>query len=137
MDWANLTSAGPKDKGNVFILAPNDGTARSIADVFASDKDITKYYITGQDAEVASVKAMIAGEQMFTVFKDTRELAKQVSVMVDAALQGKEVPINDTKTYDNGVKIIPSNLLVPVAVGKDDIQKVLVDSGYIAADKLK
>ena len=71
------------------------------------------------------------------MFKDTRNLAKLTASMADAALAGKEVPINDTKTYNNGKKVVPSNLLVPVAVGKDQIKKELVDSGYIAADKLK
>ena len=80
---------------------------------------------------------MIAGEQMFTVFKDTRELARQVSIMVDDALQGKEVPINDTKTYNNGVKTVPSYLLTPVSVDITNYQKILVESGYITADQLK
>ncbi len=50
--------------------------------------------------------------------------------MVDAVLQGKEPEINDTKTYNNGVKVVPSYLLTPYSVGKDDITKMLVDSGY-------
>ena len=56
---------------------------------------------------------MIAGEQSFTVFKDTRELAKQTAKMVDQALKGETVEINDTKTYDNGVKVVPSLPLLP------------------------
>ena len=93
--------------------------------------------ITGQDAEVASVKAMIAGEQTFTVFKDTRELAKQTAKMVAAALNGQEVPINDTKTYNNEVKIVPSYLLEPVSVDLSNYQALLIDSGYLTADELK
>jgi putative multiple sugar transport system substrate-binding protein len=93
--------------------------------------------VTGQDAEVASVKSMIAKEQRFTVFKDTRELAKQTAAMVDAALKGTKVPVNDTKTYNNGVKIVPSYLLTPISVDISNYQKVLVDSGYITADQLK
>jgi putative multiple sugar transport system substrate-binding protein len=71
------------------------------------------------------------------VFKDTRELAKVTAKMVDDVLNGKEPEINDTKTYNNEVKIVPSNLLTPHSVGKDDIQKLLVDSGYIKAADLK
>ena len=92
--------------------------------------------VTGQDAEVPSVKSMMADEQYSTVFKDTRELAKVTVGMVDAMLKSGEPEINDTKTYDNGVKVVPSNLLVPYSVGKDDIQKILVDSGYIKAEDL-
>jgi len=50
--------------------------------------------------------------------------------MVDAALNGKEVPVNDTKTYNNGVKAVPSYLLKPVVVYKSNWEKVLIDSGY-------
>ena len=87
--------------------------------------------VTGQDAEVPSVKAIIAGEQYSTVFKDTRELAKVTANMVDAVLQGKEPEINDTKTYNNGVKVVPSYLLTP-GVGRQvrTSRRSLVGSGY-------
>ncbi len=122
------------------VLSPYDGLSRGIISSlkgvgYAPGKDFP--IVTGQDAEVPSVKAMMAGEQYSTVFKDTRVLAKTTATMVDTVMQSKDPVINDTKTYNNGVKVVPSNLLIPVAVGKDDIQKLLVDSGYIAADKLK
>ncbi len=72
---------------------------------------------------------IIAGEQTYTVFKDTRELAKQTAAMVDAALKGEEVPVNDTTTYDNGVKIVPSYLLIPHSVDINNYKELLVDSG--------
>ena len=93
--------------------------------------------ITGQDAEIPSVKAIERGDQYSTIFKDTRELAKVTVQMVDAVLSGKKPEVNDTKTYDNGVKVVPSYLLKPVLVTKDNIQKVLVDSGYYTADQVK
>ena len=134
-----LSKSYTKDKVN-GVLSPYDGLSRGIISSlkgvgYAPGKDFP--IVTGQDAEVPSVKAMMAGEQYSTVFKDTRVLAKTTANMVDTVMQGKAHEINDTKTYNNGVKIVPSNLLVPVAVGKGDIQKLLVDSGYIAADKLK
>ncbi|WP_246001787.1 multiple monosaccharide ABC transporter substrate-binding protein [Allorhizocola rhizosphaerae] len=92
--------------------------------------------VTGQDAELASVKSIIAGEQTQTVFKDTRELAKTAAKMTDAAISGKTPETNDTKTYDNGKKIVPSFLLVPVSVDKSNYQKILVDSGYYTAAQL-
>jgi putative multiple sugar transport system substrate-binding protein len=60
----------------------------------------------------------MAGEQYSTVFKDTRDLAKKTAAMVDAVMQGKEPEVNDTKTYDNGVKVVPSNLLEAVFGGQ-------------------
>ena len=134
-----LSKSYTKDKVN-GVLSPYDGLSRGIISSlkgvgYAAGKDFP--IVTGQDAEVPSVKAMMAGEQYSTVFKDTRVLAKTTAAMVDTVLQGKAPEINDTKTYNNGVKVVPSYLLVPVAVGKGDIQKALVDSGYIAADKLK
>ncbi len=132
---ANYTSA--KVHG---VLAPYDGLSRGI---ISSLKGVGYVpgpempIVTGQDAEVASVKGMMAGEQYSTVFKDTRELAKVTAKMVDAVMSGKEPEINDTKTYNNGVKIVPSFLLTPFDVGSGDIEKMLVGSGYIKAEDLK
>ena len=92
--------------------------------------------ITGQDAELASVKSIIAGEQTSTIFKDTRALAKKAVEMADAVLNGKEAEVNDTKTYDNGKKVVPSYLLEPVTVDKENYKEVLVDSGYYKEDEL-
>ena len=94
-------------------------------------------FVSGQDAEVPSVKSIIRGEQYSTVFKDTRELAKVAAGMVDAMLSGKKVEINDTKTYNNKVKVVPSYLLKPVSVDKSNYKEVLVGSGYIKEEQLK
>ena len=87
--------------------------------------------VTGQDAEIASVKSIIDGVQYSTIFKDTRQLAEQA---VDdgrrRSSRASKPEVNDTKTYDNGVKVVPSYLLESVIVDKDNIQKALVDSGY-------
>jgi putative multiple sugar transport system substrate-binding protein len=57
--------------------------------------------------------------------------------MVDAVSTGGQVDVNDTKTYNNGVKVVPSYLLKPVVVDKDNWQKALVDSGYYKASQVK
>ena len=88
-------------------------------------------------AEVQSIKSIKAGEQYSTIFKDTRELARVTVGMVNALLQGSEPEINDTKTYDNGVKVVPSYLLEPVAVDKSNWEKILIDSGYYTMDQIK
>jgi putative multiple sugar transport system substrate-binding protein len=93
--------------------------------------------VTGQDAEVASVKSMLRNEQSSTVFKDTRVLAKVTVDMIDAMLSGKQVEINDTKTYNNGVKVVPSYLLKPVSVDLTNWNQVLIGSGYYKESQVK
>jgi putative multiple sugar transport system substrate-binding protein len=135
----NLLSANYTDKKVHGVLAPYDGLSRGI---ISSLKGVGYVpgpempIVTGQDAELASVKGMLAGEQYSTVFKDTRELAKVTAKMVDTVMQGKEPEVNDTKTYNNEVKIVPSYLLTPYSVGKDDIGKMLVESGYYTQDQI-
>ena len=93
--------------------------------------------VTGQDAEVPTVKSMIRKEQASTIFKDTRELAKVTAGMVDAMLSGKTVEVNDTKTYNNKVKVVPSYLLKPVSVDLSNYKQVLIDSGYYTDAQIK
>jgi len=93
--------------------------------------------ISGQDAEIPSVKAILADEQTSTIFKDTRELAKVTVDMVDAMAAGTEVAVTDTTTYENGVKVVPSYLLKPVLVTKSNAEEVLVGSGYYTEADIK
>jgi putative multiple sugar transport system substrate-binding protein len=137
----NILSANYTDQRVDAVLAPYDGLSRGIIaalrGVGYGTADQPWPVITGQDAEVASVKAMIAGEQTYTVFKDTRELAAQTAKMVDQALKGETVDVNDTTTYDNGVKVVPSYLLTPHSVDLSNYEELLIDSGYINAEDLK
>ncbi len=123
------------------VLSPYDGISigviSSLKGVGYGSSDQPLPIITGQDAELASVKSIIAGEQTQTVFKDTRELAKKAVEMADAVLNDKEAEVNDTKTYDNGVKVVPSYLLEPVSVDSSNYKSVLVDSGYFTEEELK
>jgi putative multiple sugar transport system substrate-binding protein len=93
--------------------------------------------VSGQDAEVPSVKSILRKEQTSTVFKDTRELAKVTVAMADAMLSGKTPEVNDTKTYNNGIKVVPSYLLKPVSVDASNWKQVLVDSGYYKESQVK
>ena len=138
----NILSANYSDGSRVHgVLAPYDGLSRgiisSLRGVGYGSADQAWPIITGQDAETPSVKAIIAGEQYSTVFKDTRELAKVTAALVDTALSGGQPEINDTKTYENGVKIVPSYLLVPVSVDVNNYKAIVVDSGYIKEEDLK
>jgi len=139
----NLLSANYADGSRVDgVLAPYDGLSRgiisSLRGVGYGTADQPWPIVTGQDAEVPSVKGIIAGEQYSTVYKDTRQLAKVTADVVAEVVAG-QVPkeVNDTKTYNNEVKVVPSVLLTPYAVDKTNYQQQLVDSGYIKADDLK
>ncbi|GAA4265262.1 multiple monosaccharide ABC transporter substrate-binding protein [Frondihabitans peucedani] len=93
--------------------------------------------ITGQDAEAASVKSIVAGEQYSTIYKDTRKLATESVSMADDLLNGKKPEVNDTKSYDNKVKVVPTYLFQPTVVTKDNYKSVLIDSGYYTEADLK
>jgi putative multiple sugar transport system substrate-binding protein len=130
----NILATHYTDKRVDAVLSPYDGISRGI---IASLKQVGYYtadkpapVVTGQDAELPSVKSIMAGEQTSTVFKDTRTLAAQVAKMVDQFLAGETVEINNTDTYDNGVKVVPSYLLPVVSVTKDNVVQELVDTGY-------
>ncbi|QHO75341.1 sugar ABC transporter substrate-binding protein [Bradyrhizobium sp. CCBAU 051011] len=130
----NLLSAFYGRKRVDAVLSPYDGLSigilSSLKGVGYGSGNMAMPIVSGQDAEVPSIKSMLRGEQYSTIFKDTRDLAKVTADMVDAALSGKEVTVNDTKTYNNGVKVVPSYLLKPVVVDKSNWEKVLIDSGY-------
>ncbi|WOH84360.1 multiple monosaccharide ABC transporter substrate-binding protein [Bradyrhizobium sp. BEA-2-5] len=130
----NLLSAYYGNKKLNAVLSPYDGISigiiSSLKGVGYGSAGQPMPIISGQDAEVPSIKAMLRGDQYSTIFKDTRDLAKVTADMVDAALAGKQVTVNDTKTYENGVKTVPSYLLKPVVVDKTNWEKVLIDSGY-------
>ncbi|MEQ6291585.1 multiple monosaccharide ABC transporter substrate-binding protein [Vogesella sp. GCM10023246] len=130
----NLLSANYSSAKVDAVLSPYDGLSigiiSSLKGVGYGTPKLPMPVVTGQDAELPSVKSILAREQSQTVFKDTRELAKVTSDMIDAMLAGKPVPVNDTKTYNNGVKIVPSYLLKPLSVDIGNWKQVLVDTGY-------
>jgi putative multiple sugar transport system substrate-binding protein len=130
----NLLSAFYGKKRVDAVLSPYDGLSigiiSSLKGVGYGSADQPMPIVSGQDAEVPSIKAMLRGEQYSTIFKDTRDLARVTADMVDSALSGKQVSVNDSKTYNNGVKVVPSYLLKPVVVYKSNWEKLLVDSGY-------
>jgi len=125
---ANLTSAKASDKGDVFVLAPNDGTARSIADTFAADKAVTSYVISGQDAEEPSIQYIIDGKQSMTVLKDVRTLVGDAIAAAVAYLKGNNPA--QTTTYNNGKIDVPAKPSVVVTVDKSNVKEAVIDSGY-------
>lgn len=137
----NILSANYTDKHVNGVLSPYDGLSigilSSLKGVGYGSGDLKMPIVSGQDAELQSVKSIQAGEQYSTIFKDTRELAKVTVSMVNAMMKGEEPQVNDTKTYNNGVKVVPSYLLEPVAVTEKNLKEVLVGSGYYTEDQLK
>lgn len=137
----NLLSAYySNDKVNA-VLSPYDGLSigilSSLKGVGYCSGGQPCPVVSGQDAEIPSIKSILRGEQSSTVFKDTRELAKVAANMVDAVVSGKQPEINDTKTYNNGVKVVPSYLLKPVSVDASNWKQVLVGSGYYKESQIK
>ena len=137
----NLLSAHYTDAVVNGVLSPYDGLSigilSSLKGVGYGSGGTPMPIVTGQDAEVPSVKSMLAGEQYSTIFKDTRELARVTVGMVDAVLKGSEPEINDTTTYDNGIKVVPSYLLEPVSVDVSNWEELLIGSGYYTMDQIK
>ncbi|NTW38713.1 MAG: sugar ABC transporter substrate-binding protein [Cellulomonadaceae bacterium] len=122
------------------VLSPYDGISMALLDVVAQAGYGTPAQpwptITGQDAEIPSVKSIVAGGQYSTIYKDTRQLAEVAVSMVDALLQGEEPETNDVTSYDNGVEVVPAYLLAPQLVTKDNYADVLVTGGYYTQEDL-
>lgn len=138
----NILSANYSDGSRVdAVLAPYDGLSRgiisSLRGVGYGTADQPWPIISGQDAEVPSIKAIIAGEQYSTIYKDTRELAAKTADLVDTLLTDGTPEGLDTTTYNNGVKVVPSILLTPYEVDASNYQKLVVDSGYVKAEDLQ
>jgi len=137
----NLLTAHYADRNIDVVLSPNDSLAQGVvaslraAGYGSADKPFP--VLTGQDADIINVKMMIAEEQSMSVFKDTRVLASQVVDMVVALRDGAEVPVNDTTTYDNRVKVVPTNLSEPIVVTTENYEEVLIEGGYYTADQLR
>lgn len=129
----HLTGVGADMKGDVAVLAPNDGTARSIADVFASDSEVTNYVITGQDAEKASIQYVIDKKQSMTVFKDVRTLVKDAMDMAVTVLEGNEP--ETTGSYDNGAVEVKAKQTDVITVDSENVKAELIDSGYYEASE--
>ncbi|SEO39518.1 multiple monosaccharide-binding protein [Methylobacterium sp. UNC300MFChir4.1] len=137
----NLLSAYYGNAHLDAVLSPYDGISTailsSVKSVGYGSGGVKLPVISGQDAELQSVKSIIAGEQTATIFKDTRDLAKVTVAMIDAIQAGRQPEVNDVKTYDNGKKIVPSYLLTPVIVTRANWKPALIDTGYYTLDQLK
>jgi D-xylose transport system substrate-binding protein len=127
-----LTAAGNKVDA---VLAPNDGTAGGCIQALAAQNLVGKVPITGQDAELAAAIRIVQGQQGMTIFKDTRELGKKaIQMSVDMAA-GKTIDTGG-QVVNNNKKDVPSVLLVPYAVTKENLDKLLIESGYLKKEQV-
>ncbi|WP_159624050.1 multiple monosaccharide ABC transporter substrate-binding protein [Actinomyces sp. zg296] len=146
--WSNTTAqAEMENRLNSFysattrvgaVLAPNDAIALGVSQALDSAGYGPTDWpaLTGQDADQANVANIVAGRQSMTVFKDTRKLGERCAAMVDQIIKSEQVEVNDTDSYDNGVKVVPAYLLEPVTVDAGNVKEVLVDSGYYSAGEI-
>ncbi|MBD2892745.1 multiple monosaccharide ABC transporter substrate-binding protein [Spirillospora sp. NPDC000708] len=122
------------------VLSPYDGLSIGILSALKSNGYGTPSQpypvVTGQDAERASVKSILAGEQYSTIFKDVRKLADEAAKMSDAILKGAKPQVNNTTDYNNQKKVVPTQMLQPVIVNKSNVQTELVQSGYYTQAQL-
>lgn len=127
-----ITANYAKGKKLDAVMASNDSTAQGVTNALLAAGFTKNNFpiITGQDCDVVSMMNIIAGYQSMSVFKDTRTLVTKTVEMVDAVLKGKTVPINDTKTYDNGKKVVPSFLCAPVVVDRENYKEILIPNYY-------
>lgn len=140
-NWANeeaakhITTALNAQNSNIqAILAPNDGTAGAAIEILSAHGMAGKVPISGQDAEIAAARRIIAGTQGMTIFKDTRELGR-AAVFVAIKLTKGIVPMTNAKVNNNRIDV-PSILLPPDFVDKANIMQMLVYSGYLKKDQL-
>ncbi|TFC16389.1 sugar ABC transporter substrate-binding protein [Cryobacterium algoritolerans] len=133
---ASTYSDGSKVDG---VLSPYDGLSIGIISALTSSGYTANALpiVTGQDAEAASVKSIVAGQQYSTIYKDTRLLGEEAVKMADDLLNGKTPEVNDTKSYNNKVKIVPTFLFPPKVVTKDNYKALLIDTGYYTEADLK
>lgn len=109
------------------VLSPNDTLARAILEsVRAAGKPLP--VVTGQDSEVESVRSIVNGEQYMTIYKDTRALVAKAIEMVQQLQAGETPEVNDSESYDNGVKVVDSYLLAPVVVTRENAAEVYADN---------
>jgi putative multiple sugar transport system substrate-binding protein len=137
----NILTAFYTDEHLDAVLCLNDstslGTQAALKSAGYGTADKPMPILTGQDADIANVKAIIAGEQSMSIFKDTSYLAGKVADMTDAIIKGSEVSVNDTENYHNGKRVVPSLLLESKFVDKNNYKQLLIDSGYYTEDELK
>lgn len=135
-----ILSAHYTDKKLDAVLCSNDsvalGAISALKSIGYGSADLPLPITTGQDADIASVKSIIAGEQTMTVFKDIKILAEYGAYLIDSLLRGEAPDMSGGTTYYNDIKEVPTLVVAPQALDKDNWKELLIDSGYYTPDML-
>jgi D-xylose transport system substrate-binding protein len=124
--------------GFVGVYAANDGTAGgAIAAMKSNGVDPNTTPVTGQDAELAAIQRILTGEQYMTVYKAIKPEAEQAAQLAIAVARGEDPPSGMVEDeVDNGQKQVPSVLLTPVAVTRDNIRDTIIKDKFWTADQI-
>jgi D-xylose transport system substrate-binding protein len=128
-----ITALG-KDK-IVGVYAANDGTAGGAIAALKGGGVSPLPPVTGQDAELAAIQRILAGEQALTIYKAIKPEAEMAAQMAYDLLQGKP-PSGTTSTVKNDTKDVPSALLTPVEVTKDNVKDTVIKDGFWTVDQI-
>jgi putative multiple sugar transport system substrate-binding protein len=115
------------------VLSPNDTLARAIITSVKDAGQADLPIVTGQDSEAASIPLIMSGEQYSTIYKDTRALVAEAIKMAQSLQAGDTPTVNDTESYNNGVKVVPADLLTPVIVTKDNAAEAYAENPDLLA----
>ena len=106
------------------VLSPNDGLAGGIRDALAKGGYSEMPLLTGQDAESQALDAIRSGKQTITIYKSPELLVAKTVRMIKAVVEGTQPDINDVKSYNNGVIVVPAYLCTPMIIDKDNLSEV-------------
>ncbi len=125
-----LTEEGLKKARNnlAAIVASNDRTALGAVDALTESKLAGKVFVSGQDAELAAMKRIVAGTQSMTVYKPLRPLARMAAGAAMNMAQGQTE--EGVVTVNNGKKDVPARLLEPISVDKETMDRTVIADGY-------
>jgi D-xylose transport system substrate-binding protein len=120
----------------IGVYAANDGTAGGAIAAMKGGGFTTIPFTTGQDAELAAIQRIIAGEQGMTVYKAIKPEAEIAAEMAVAAATGKEYSGETTIKKNNGTKDVTSVLITPVSVAKENIKDTVIKDGFYTAAQI-
>lgn len=126
------TQAGGDIQG---VLAANDGLANSVIQILGRNNAAGANNVTGQDATVEGLQNILAGDQCMTVYKSIREEANALAELAVALINGEEGETTGTVEDTEGDREVPSVLLTPVSIFRDNVKDV-VDDEFVTAEEL-
>lgn len=110
------------------VVASNDATAGGAVQALQAQGLAGKVVISGQDADLAGIKRIVAGTQTMTVYKPITKLATTAAEI--AVKLGKDEKVENNAVLNNGLKDVPSYLLTPIVVTKDNIDETVIKDGF-------